>query len=199
MKHLILVSVILALTASTAEAQMRLSFVGADGQPLDTFDETTDTDVSFDINLLRGELVDGVPWHWGYRVRLHDLNGFPGLEDTGPWYQCGSYPGAGLYNVYLTLVPGVGPFEYELDCVYLQNQNSTELGTIIGGQHGGWGGFEPTDFSYMYVHYTSRPQGLPGTGCQKYFLIPINWIGVPVPAGQSTWGRVKSLYDAEGD
>jgi len=200
MKQFTLSLVILALAASAAQAQLRLSFVGADNQPLATFDETLDDAVTFDIELLRCEPVDGVEWYFGNRARAHYESGYPGLEDTGPWYQCGSYPGGDQTRISVSLCTAEG-----LMIGTRSTEPESELHELVGIH---WDGYQPMDFSYVFVHYRSAARQdipgwidtpVPGTGCQRYFLIPINWVGVPVPAGQSTWGQVKSLYDKKGD
>jgi hypothetical protein len=85
----------------------------------------------------------------------------------------------------------------------MQTQGSTELTEIVGTR---WEVYQPTDFSYLFVHYTSQAEQyipgwednlVPGTGCQRYFLIPINWVGQPVPADQKSWGEIKGKFDED--
>jgi hypothetical protein len=180
--------------ATLCYAQLRLSIVGWNDCPLATFDETVDASVTLYLEGLRGMSVDGVEWHLGYRVAGHATSGFPGLADTRAWYLCGSYPGSGNYYVNVRLFTESGG---EADWG-AANPTSADAKTITGLE---WRNLPPTAHTHMVIQYSSGGVYLPGdpvpgTGCTRWFLVPITWVtDEPVPSARSTWGHVKDEYE----
>jgi hypothetical protein len=182
----------LLLVASTSQAQLRLSFVGAENVSLASFDETVDNAITFDLNALRGELVDGVEWHAGFRVKDHGASGFPYLLNTAAWYQCGSYPASGDFTVLVELWNERG----ESADWGAMDQDDEGWKNLEGGR---WNGREPSEYSHMMVMFASRPMLLPGgpvlgTGCVRYFWIPIIWQESPIATEPATFGKIRALY-----
>ena len=192
-RFLVAIAVALFLPV-VAHAQLRISFVGANGVPLGTFDETADDGVTFNLEALRGVSVDGVEWHIGYRATSHAANGYPAFPNSTGWFQCGSFPGTGGFTVIIDLWTTGGNSAF----FGLSTEATNDLQQMEGAD---WEGRAPTDYSHMLVQFNSPAVGLffgnhpvPGTGCVRYFWIPITWTSGPVQVDESTWGGVKAMY-----
>ena len=94
-----LIVTICALTASSVQAQARLSFTGG------WFDETVHDTAYVYLPALHGEEFQGSPWHFNVWSILHERWGWnPDLEDTGPYYLCPDPPPDGNLDCRL---PGI--------------------------------------------------------------------------------------------
>ena len=69
-----------------------------------------------------------------------------------------------------------------------------------------WQGRHPTDFAWIRVQYQNTAAEsipdwqyppVPGWGCKRNLLVPINWTGQPVPTENGSWGSVKSKLEGK--
>jgi hypothetical protein len=183
------------LVAGTAQAQLRVSFVGYSAtstpRPVGFFDETAHDSLLIDVSGMYGYGPDG--WYLSWSAVSHQKNGYPTLLPTDAWAACGEPKNVDWFDVILWLEPG----ELMLGQQVPFRSGDDRVAVVYGDD---WEGHNPWDFTHLRVVLVGQTgETFQGPYCLRTYLIPIVWLEQPVASESSTFGKIKALYRTKGE
>lgn len=190
-------TILLLLVTASANAQLRLSFVGYsatnDPRPIGSFDETIDDTLVIDLSGMRAPGPDP-GWFLSWGGSGHAANGYPALPNTIAWTACGRTDPNNSYDLIAWLEPG----EFMIGQQVGQGGHGPRTNFIHGDD---WLGHMPWEFTHLRVVLVGETYAnqFDGPYCLKTYLIPIVWQEAPVSSKPSTFGAIKALYRTKGD